>query len=209
MSGNQESNIGQQPAQTANQGSGTKKRNELTQERVRELFDYDELTGDLIRIAKKKGSKGVGSIAGCLGKRGYCYVAIDGKSYRTHRIIWLWHYGYTPENNLDHINRVKTDNRIENLREVNQSENLRNTVIRSDNKTGVKGVRWDKRDKSWVSTIKYNKEHNHLYQGRDIVEAVAHRLAAEQILEWIDCNETSTAYQYMQTYLQELKCQKS
>lgn len=206
MSGCRESKANQGNVQDAKQRIGTKKRrrNDLTQERVRELFDYDPETGSLIRIAKKKGSKGIGSIAGCVGKRGYSYTAIDGKSYRTHRVIWLWHYGYFPENNLDHINRKKTDNRIENLREVSQSCNLRNSSIRNDNKTGVKGVRWDKRDSAWVVSIKYSGKEYSLHWGRDFTEAVAHRLAAEQTLDWPGCYSDSTAYVYMQNYLEDL-----
>ena len=211
MSGNQESNIGQQPAQTANQGSGTKKRKPYpTQVRGRELVDYDPDTGIVTRKIKRKGSNGVGSVIGCVGKRGYIYVQIDGGKYRLHRIIWLWYYGYVVEHGIDHINRCKTDNRIVNLREESQKCNLRNTGIRSDNKTGVKGVRWDKRDGAWVSAIRaITGKDCSLYWGRDFTEAVSYRLAAEQALAWPGHDIDSTAYLYMQNYLQESKCQKA
>jgi len=97
---------------------------------LRELFNYNPVTGIITRkIARRRGK--VGDTVGTLGKDGYLRVSIkwDGisKTYFVHRIGWCLHYGEDPVGmGLDHINRVKTDNRIENLRRVTQQENLRN-----------------------------------------------------------------------------------
>lgn len=215
MSGNQESNIGQQPAQIANQGSGTKKRarrKDLTQKLVKELFDYNHETGTLTwRLARSNRIK-VGDVVGSLGAGGYYMVNLNKIPRLVHRVIWLWFYGYSPEFHIDHINRVKTDNRIVNLREVGQSCNARNTPNFITNSSGVKGVSWFERDSKWRPRIQLpggTEKTRTLGYHEDFTEAVAHRLAAEQCLEWEGCDCNSPAYQYMQNYLQELKCQKS
>ena len=112
----------------------------LTQERVRELFDYDVETGNLIRKTNASSRARIGDVAGCEDGRGYLFTGISGKYYKNHRIVWLWHNGYLPEGEIDHINRNKIDNRIENLREASSVCQRRNQNLRKDNKSGVKGV---------------------------------------------------------------------
>jgi hypothetical protein len=168
----------------------------VTQEKVRELFDYQD--GNLIRLTSPAPGVNAGDVAGCPTSRGYLSTWVDGNSYLNHRLVWLWHYGYFPENGLDHIDRVKTNNRIENLREVSQSCNMRNTGNRRTNTSGVKGVRWCKRDRHWLAGI-----HNfHLCYSDDFTEAVCHRLAAEQAEGWEGCDSTSPAFLYVQKYLE-------
>ena len=114
----------------------------LTQEQVKELFDYDPETGDLVwRV--KRGTHGVaGKIAGGLDHHhGYFRIRIDGKLYRTHRIIWLYVYGAWPVNDIDHVNGLRHDNRICNLREATRAENMQNQRNpRVDNKSSYLGV---------------------------------------------------------------------
>lgn len=109
----------------------------LTQERVRELFEYRE-DGCLIRRVAKSNTK-VGDVAGNLRGDGYLQVTIDRQGYLLHRTVFLYHHGYLPENDLDHIDQDRTNNRIENLREVSRACNLRNTSNRCTNTSGVKG----------------------------------------------------------------------
>lgn len=76
---------------------------------------------------------------------GYRYVRHEGQLYRQHRVIFFLHYGYWP-NEIDHINRVRHDNRIENLRDVTHSENNQNKVVRKDSRSGIKGVSYTPKD---------------------------------------------------------------
>lgn len=174
------------------------KRGKLTQGRVRELFEYQD--GNLIRrTSQGRRGKG-GDVAGSLNSDGYMDTGVDGKLYRNHRLIWLWHYGYFPEHGLDHIDRDKLNNRIENLREASPSCNQRNTETRANNTSGVKGVSWCKRARKWRARIKINGEDIHLGYHDDPTEAVAHRLAAEQCLDWEGCDRNSPAFVFMRNY---------
>lgn len=110
-----------------------------TIERLKELFRYDEETGKLYWIIKtQKGKAKPEKEAGYLTKYGYRVVGIDGKTYRVHNIIFVLHYGFWPTKTIDHINRVKNINIIDNLRDVDQSIQIRNRVL--PNKSGFRGV---------------------------------------------------------------------
>ena len=109
----------------------------LTQEYVNELFTV--CGGDLLWVKPKAIRIKPMTKAGTLGKDGYIRVFVDGKSYLAHRIVYLMHHDeYVGE--LDHINRNKTDNSIENLRCVPRSENARNKGAYKNNSTGFKYV---------------------------------------------------------------------
>jgi hypothetical protein len=97
----------------------------ISYEIVRDLLDYDPETG-IVTYRKDYYKCRKGSTAGYRTDRGYLRIKIEGKHYRLHRVIWLWMYGTFPENTIDHINRVKSDNRISNLRDVTQKENCQN-----------------------------------------------------------------------------------
>jgi hypothetical protein len=176
-----------------------KKKAALTQERVRELFYYRE-DGCLVWKARK-GTAAAGDIAGCRKPRGYVHIKVDGSFYLAHRLIWMWHQGYFPEHDIDHIDRNPLNNQIRNLREASRTCNMRNTTNRSTNSSGVKGVHWFKRDKKWHAQIMANGLGYSLGDFVCFTEAVAHRLAAEQALDWEGCNSSSPAYQYMREFL--------
>ncbi len=110
----------------------------ITQSRLHELFDYDPETGNLIRkVATSKRVK-VGDVAGCIKPTGYRHVCVDGRMYQAHRLVWMYHHGKFPDLEIDHINRVRNDNRIENLRDVSRTANSANRD--RPNKTGYVGV---------------------------------------------------------------------
>lgn len=81
---------------------------------------------------------------GSLDKYGYLIIKVKGKQFKAHHISWLLNYGEFPKAELDHINRIKTDNRIENLRESNRIEQNRNVNRNVNKDTGVCGIYIDK-----------------------------------------------------------------
>jgi hypothetical protein len=169
----------------------------LTQERVRELFDYRD--GDLIRKKPSQGVK-VGDVAGSLGNRGYLGIRIDYKNYLNHVLVWLWHHGYIPEHDIDHIDRIKIHNQIENLREVSRTCNSRNSKLSKKNTSGVKGVSWKSGENKWVAQIMVNYKTIALGRTLDFTEAVSLRLAAEQCLNWDGCDSSSPAFKFIKYF---------
>ena len=167
----------------------------ITYNRVRELFDYRP-DGMLIWKVTKTYNAEKGNVAGTINNHGYCMIQIDGKAYPVHRLIWLYHYGYLPEHGLDHTNRIKTDNKIGNLREVSNQCNLRNTGNYKSNKSGVKGVYKHPSWTKWRASIRVNNKSYHLGYFDNFDEAVLMRLAAEQCLDWSNCDPSSPAYKY-------------
>jgi hypothetical protein len=161
--------------------------------KVRKLFDYQD--GNLIWKKKTRGVK-ENYIAGTKTSEGYIRIKIHYNEYKAHRLIWLWHYGYMPENDLDHINKNKEDNRIENLREVSAKCNIRNTGNFSHNTSGVKGIHWYKSRNKWQVYIIVDLKQKNLGYYKDFDDAVLARLAAEQCLGWEGCDSNSPAYQY-------------
>lgn len=123
--------------------------------KLHQLFDYKN--GNLYwRQSKSKARQG--NVAGWLEKNGYMACGIDGMRYRVHRLIFAFHYGWCPEF-LDHINGIKTDNRIENLRVATVSQNNVNKKT-GKNKTGFKGVCIER--KKFKASIRINKKSKHI-----------------------------------------------
>lgn len=109
--------------------------------------------------------------------RGYIRISLFGRKYQAHRVIWALHYGEWPKDQIDHINGVKSDNSIVNLRVVTDAENRKNMPLRSDNKSGVSGVRH--RKNCWITEIVVNRKNIHIGCFENFEDAVAARKAAE------------------------------
>jgi hypothetical protein len=151
----------------------------LTQEYVRELFDYNPETGSLLWKKPRK-KINVGDIAGTIDSYGYLRVGIDGRKYKNHQIVFLYWYGYLPMT-IDHINREKLDNRITNLRPVNAAQNAMNQGRDKRNKSGFKGVSWDKGTGTWLVSIKARQKALNLGRFLDPIDAAcAYNMAAEE-----------------------------
>lgn len=93
---------------------------------IEEFLEYNPDTGDLIWLKRPSNCVKVGSVARSKTTDGYLAVCVKGKQYKAHRVAWYLHTGQWPNGTIDHINRVKTDNRIENLRDVSSAENSLN-----------------------------------------------------------------------------------
>lgn len=111
----------------------------ITQEELKKQLTYDEKSG-VFNFNINKGGMKKGDIAGYTQKDGYIAISVNGKQYKAHRLAWLYVYGYLPNHHLDHINMIKDDNRLSNLREATRSQNHMNRSVYSNNKLGVKGV---------------------------------------------------------------------
>ena len=108
---------------------------------LRDDFNYNPNTGGVFRLGKPWG---------CLDSHGYLVGTVKRKCVKVHRVAWFLHYGKWPTYGLDHINRVKDDNSVSNLRDVPQSVNVCNVGLRGDNKSGFKNVSWDSNRGVWV-----------------------------------------------------------
>ncbi|EPR9081057.1 HNH endonuclease [Cronobacter dublinensis] len=136
-------------------------RSDISAEIVKSLLNYDRNTG---AFTWKKGRKPgtTGKAAGSSHHSGYQIIGIYGISYMAHRLAWLIEYGEWPEAFIDHINGDKSDNRIENLRCADFSENRRNSKINKNNKSGIKGVSWNCEIKKWHARIWHQGNYKHL-----------------------------------------------
>ena len=113
----------------------------ITYDELKRQLYYDTNTGHFTWIKLKVNNQvKVGDMAGSRNINGYWYIYIKGRSYKAHRLAWLYCYGVWPKDQIDHINTNKLDNRISNLREADNSKNNMNRGLRSDNTSGIKGV---------------------------------------------------------------------
>ena len=156
----------------------------LTQERLKEVLDYDPETGEF--WWRRNDFK-----AGSTGNDGYVSIPVYGKTYKAHRLAWLYVYGYFPENQVDHINRVRGDNRVVNLREVSQSCNMRNKAGHSGSASGVKGIL--KRGDKWGAHIGVGDRNINLGTFLTKLGAAKARVAAEIEHGFNTCDRLSEA----------------
>jgi hypothetical protein len=170
----------------------------ITYDEVHKLFNYDPEIGIFTNKIPRGSSAKKGAFAGSLNGDGYLNIQVNGKIYKVHRLAWLYVFGYFPENQIDHINRIRTDNRIENLREVSQSCNMKNSKIQSNNTSGVRGVYWNKQKKKWKAYIQDQKR-KQIFLGyfTSLLEAAQARYEAELKYDYPGCQTESTALKFI------------
>lgn len=128
----------------------------LTQADVRHLFDYDAENGILIRKTFRNGCPYNKPVGHKPSQDGYGAVRIGRTIYRTHRIIWLWYYGTWPQYEINHIDRNRINNKIENLEDVDCGRNSHNKGIYKNNKMGLPGVSIHKPNGKFKAQIQNN-----------------------------------------------------
>jgi len=152
----------------------------IFQKYLQKLFKYDPESGSLTWKVSKGTRARPGKVVNSTDGQGYLRVYVDGTAYVAHRIIWVIMYGSIDENShIDHINGVKTDNRISNIRLVNRSGNQRNQVRNSRNSSGHVGVSMCARTGKWKPFITISGKNRWLGYFDDINDAIIARREAE------------------------------
>ena len=124
----------------------------LTQARLQYLLDYDPHSGAFCWANPTSPRVQTGLTCACHDKYGYIVVRLDTRLYKAHQLAWLYTHGvFTPE--LDHINRIRDDNRIVNLRAALRSEQMHNAGMLRNNTSGAKGVSYHKASRKWHARI--------------------------------------------------------
>jgi len=150
----------------------------LTQDHLKELLYYNKQFGIFVRKKSMYRYK-KGDIAGWLNNSGYIQIGIAGSQPLAHRLAFLYMTGSMPNDEVDHINGVRTDNRWPNLREATKHQNQKNSKINTLNTSGVMGVYLNKRSKKWNVQISVNGQYIYLGSFLDWFEAVCARKSAE------------------------------
>jgi len=128
---------------------------EIDQNYLQELFVYSD--GNLIWKNTSGRHNCAGKVAGRLTPYGYVSVEVNGKPHQAHRLIWVYHNGNT-DFYIDHINGIRSDNRIENLRPCTKTQNAHNRKKCKRNSTGVKGIRLRSDSGKFEARITLNKK---------------------------------------------------
>lgn len=133
----------------------------LTASELRYWLSYD-LESGLFRWVRSASNRApVGFTPTCTDSKGYVVIRVNNHMHRAHRLAWLYMTGEWPAEHIDHVNRVKNDNRWANLRLATLSENGANAVF-PKGVSGLKGVIWDKQKERWLARIKVNQKSVHL-----------------------------------------------
>lgn len=147
----------------------------LTQYDLQSIVNYDPLTGVFTNKIDRNPRAPKGAIAGYTNTIGYTVIQINGRKLHAHRLVWLYMTGEWPLHEIDHINRVRSDNRFENLRQATSAENKHNTTNRISNTSGCRGVTWHKARQKWQAQISVMGKYLYLGTFESVEDAVAAR----------------------------------
>jgi hypothetical protein len=158
----------------------------ITAAELRKLLHYDPETGVFTwllrpgagaRLERTWNTRYADKRAGTV-RNGYIAILIAKRAYKAHRLAWLYVHGSWPTEAIDHINGVRSDNRLVNLRQATRSQNSANSRAPSTNTSGIKGVAWDARRNRWTAYIKVAGRPRNLGRFHTAEEATAAYLAA-------------------------------
>ena len=151
-------------------------------EELKEFLDYNPDTGIFTWIKKPSNRVKVGQVAGVMNSwTYYIQIRFKGTDYKAHRLAYYMYHGVDPlENLVDHKHNPKTNNKIDNLRLANNSQNQMHRVnLNRNNTSGVIGVYWNKKAKKWYSKIYYHSSQKHLGYFINKEDAIKARREAE------------------------------
>lgn len=167
---------------------------DITPELLRQLLRYEPETGKLFwkprpldmfpckRMGNTWNSRYANKEAGSIKASGYSIVILGMRTFRAHRLIWMMQYGDWPKYQIDHIDGVRDNNKLSNLRDVSQKENGRNLSLSKLNRSGFAGVYKSKtgpKGRTWRAQINVSGKIIHLGTFYTLEEAAAARKAAE------------------------------
>jgi hypothetical protein len=152
-----------------------------TREEILKNIKYDPETGIFTKL-HKRGRPTKDNVAGMLSSGGYVRIGINGEQWLAHRIAWIIHTGKNTELQIDHINGVRHDNRIVNLREASAVTQSRNKRLLCNNQSGIMGVYMHPVNKRWVAQIGINGKAVYIGSYRTLDEARAARFAADKVI---------------------------
>jgi len=175
---------------------------ELTQKKLKQILRYDKNTGIFTNRIFRCSQALKGNRAGHQQKDGYNRIRLNNKLYKSSRLAYLYVKGYFPEGDVDNRDQNKYNDKWSNLRETSRICNVRNSGNRVDNKSGVKGVIWKELNQKWEAYVTVNQKRHYLGIYKDFANAVCARLAAEQCLNWSNCESTSPAFLYVKNNFQ-------
>ena len=143
---------------------------DITQELVKKLFNYKQ--GKLYWLKPNHGKINVGDEAGWFNKvSGYYQIFINGRCYYRHRIIWLYYNGYLPRF-IDHKYGKEIGDYLWNLRPCDRFQNMANSKLRKNNKSGYKGIKWNEKANTWTAQLRYKKTLHYIGTFNDLGEAI-------------------------------------
>jgi hypothetical protein len=153
----------------------------ITQTELHEIVIYDKETGVFTNKIIRPPCF-VGKVLGTKDTKGYLKIGIKNKVYSAHKLAWLYVYGELPKNQIDHINGVKDDNRISNLRDIPSQWNTQNQHKAPKNsKTGFLGVSWSTQKNKFRSCITVDGLQKHIgFFDKAQDAAVAYQLAKQK-----------------------------
>ncbi len=147
---------------------------------LRELLDYDPVTGVFRWRQKPNKRTNIGAIAGEIKQWGHRRIQMAGRRYPAHHLAWLYVYGVWPTGILDHANGKPDDNRIANLRPATTTQNMQNCRRFSTNSSGFKGVSFCRQTRRWRAHIVVDGRYIHLGRFPSPEKAHAAYVAAAQ-----------------------------
>lgn len=160
-------------------------KNDITQDELKAMLNYNPETGEFTWRVNRRGHAGksqAGTVAGFRRPDGRMVVSIKAKHYLASRLAWFYTHGVWPNPTVDHINGDLTDDRINNLREASFQRQVQNRKTQKNCASGRTGVYWYKASQRWQVKIKHNRKTISLGYFADLIDAVAARMRAENML---------------------------
>ena len=155
----------------------------ITQEKLKHYLHYNPDTGIFIRINMQNKTKCTHKVVGTKNTQGYLVIRIENVLYFAHRLAWLYVYNEMPDY-IDHFNKNRSDNRLSNLCNGTQSDNMKNSSLRVDNKTGFTGICFDKKRQQYRVTIKDKDKYVFLGRFYLIEDAIECREQANKVYQY-------------------------